>query len=434
MRRRGRRRARRRPAGSRSRTSRSGAGGRTPGRRARARAARTGSAPRRRRRWGSPGPAGSRRTRRSPRAAAGSGSRGTSGPAPRPAARRRRRTSGGERGWVFWSSRSTGTPSGTAPSQPSCQRYGSMSARSGRITAPGSRSGGRGWSWRRRCAAGPSSSTTWRRSTTACTACMPVRASGSTVGESRPGSRLDHLVQRAVRRVQHQVALVAGRDHALHHHPQVVGDGLLGGRQVGPHEQHRLRLEQLGHRAQAVLAQRLAARDQVDDRLGGVQPRRQLDRAVDRDDLHVDALAGEERRGGDAGRPWRRGCRRGRRRAAPATPRRRPASACSARSRAAAAPGPRSRASMSWLRPAIAASTAPSCGPDRDVVGAREQHLDVPLRAVRVQRAAGRLDLDAAVAGQPRGGLVHAALGRQGEAERPAHGLRRLASRSSTIR
>ena len=50
-------------------------------------------------------------------------------------------------------------------------------------------------------------------------------------------------------------------------------------------DQHRLRREQRAERAQAVRAQRVPARDEVDDRVGEPEPRRDLDRAGDVDEL-----------------------------------------------------------------------------------------------------------------------------------------------------
>ena len=74
-------------------------------------------------------------------------------------------------------------------------------------------------------------------------------------------------------------------------------------------------------------------------------------------------------------------------------------------------------------------------GPHRDVVGARQQQVDVEVVSVRVQRPARRLELDAGVGEQPHRRLGEAALRRQGEAQQPAAGHDRFrARRSSTSR
>ena len=73
--------------------------------------------------------------------------------------------------------------------------------------------------------------------------------------------------------------------------------------------------------------------------------------------------------------------------------------------------------------------------PDRDVVGAGEQQVEIEVVRVRVQRAARRLELDAGVAQEPRGGLRQPALRGQREAQEAARRHVRLrASRSSTRR
>ena len=73
--------------------------------------------------------------------------------------------------------------------------------------------------------------------------------------------------------------------------------------------------------------------------------------------------------------------------------------------------------------------------PHGDVVGAREQQVEIEVVGVRVQRAAGGLELDAGVAQQPRGRLREPALRRQREPQQAAaRHLRLRASRSSTSR
>ena len=74
-------------------------------------------------------------------------------------------------------------------------------------------------------------------------------------------------------------------------------------------------------------------------------------------------------------------------------------------------------------------------GPRRDVVGAREQHLDVPARAVRVERTAVDVDLDAGGPRQLERRGVQPPLRRQRQSEGARHGrlVERL-RRSSTSR
>src|SRR6185312_3116374 len=70
--------------------------------------------------------------------------------------------------------------------------------------------------------------------------------------------------------------------------------------------------------------------------------------------------------------------------------------------------------------------------PRGHVLGPGEEHLDVPLRALRVERAAVALELEAGAAHQVEHRVVQAALGRQRQAEAAAH--RRFVLRSSTSR
>ena len=73
--------------------------------------------------------------------------------------------------------------------------------------------------------------------------------------------------------------------------------------------------------------------------------------------------------------------------------------------------------------------------PHGDVVGAGEQQVEIEVVGVRVQRAPGRLELDAGVAQQPRRGLREPALRGQREPQQAAaRHLRLRASRSSTRR
>ena len=63
---------------------------------------------------------------------------------------------------------------------------------------------------------------------------------------------------------------------------------LLGG------DQHRLRGEERAQRAEPVRAQRVPARDEVDDRVGEPEPRCDLDRPCHVDELHEDVPLGEQ--------------------------------------------------------------------------------------------------------------------------------------------
>ena len=93
----------------------------------------------------------------------------------------------------------------------------------------------------------------------------------------------EHLRQALVARVEHDVALRARRQHRVDQQAQLLGQLALLRREVAARDQHGLRLEQGLELDEAVLAQRVAARDEVDDRVGGVQARRQLDRSAERD-------------------------------------------------------------------------------------------------------------------------------------------------------
>ena len=72
--------------------------------------------------------------------------------------------------------------------------------------------------------------------------------------------------------------------------------------------------------------------------------------------------------------------------------------------------------------------------PHRDVVGARQQQVEIEIVGVRVQRAAGRLELDARVAQQPGGRLGEPALGGQRQPQQAAAGHLRLRARRSSTR
>ena len=114
-------------------------------------------------------------------------------------------------------------------------------------------------------------------------------------------ARSHELADRGQRRlggVQHHVAVPARLDDGAQHRRERRGDLVVAG------DEHRFRLEQHAERAQAVRAQRVAGRDEVDDRVGEPEPRRDLDRAGDVDERHVDGqqLARQARIDGCDGR------------------------------------------------------------------------------------------------------------------------------------
>ena len=88
-----------------------------------------------------------------------------------------------------------------------------------------------------------------------------------------------------------------------------------------------------------------------------------------------------------------------------------------------------------WFWPGDAEVDVAGRRPHRDVVGARQQQVEIEVVGVRVQRPARRLELDAGVAQEPRRGLREPALGGQREPQQPRRRHARLrASRSSTRR
>ena len=102
-------------------------------------------------------------------------------------------------------------------------------------------------------------------------ASMPGRSSRTSAERPRRGRSASGSAWGA-RRAPSEAAPAAARQRSR----------LAGGR---PREQHGLRLEHGLQLDEPVLAQRLAARDEVDDRLGRAQPRGELDRAAERDEL-----------------------------------------------------------------------------------------------------------------------------------------------------
>ena len=247
--------------------------------------------------------------------------------------------------------------------------------------------------------------------TNAWTATIPGSASGSTLG-TRGATSAEIAASDALRRVQHHVAMPACLDDGAQHRREGRCDRVVAG-----HE-HRLRLEQHAQRAQAVRAQGVPGRDQVDDRGGEPQPRSNLDRARDVDERDVDRqqLSREpriDRRHSGAGELLERGDRRllGHRGLEPA----------------GAEP---ELQQLEDVRTALAHEVDPRDPAVDDAVlnvfrhvgGANEQHLDRRVAAREGQRAVARLlGPEAGVFEQVHGRVAQPALGRNGnpqEAER----------------
>ena len=148
-------------------------------------------------------------------------------------------------------------------------------------------------------------------------------------------------------------------------------------------------------RPQAVLAQRVAARDEVDDAVGRVQP---AERARPSRGSGRTRPRGRRRRGrrppcaGGRSRPARR---RAAETAAICRPPARPPRARSARTRAGTSSSTSAPDSTILVAACDGRVDGPVGGPRRDVVGPGEEHLDVPPGAVHVERAAVDVDLDA---------------------------------------
>ena len=185
----------------------------------------------------------------------------------------------------------------------------------GRVTGRSSRSAGRGCRTRPAALRRGSRPQTSSAPTTEWIAIMPVvrerddrrrferRAAGASSSASFVG-----------RGVHHQVLAAAGGDDRAEHRVDrgELGGALAIGGRVG--DEHRLRREDVADLAQAVHDERRAGRDEVDDGLGEPEPRRDLDRARDRDDLDRDAALRRRTAGPCSGAPSRRAGRRGPRR------------------------------------------------------------------------------------------------------------------------
>ena len=107
---------------------------------------------------------------------------------------------------------------------------------------------------------------------------------------ARAGDELADLLERGLRRVEHQVARLARLDDAarIGREPRA--------RSSAPRRRSSTASEAKSapERAEAVRAQRVPARDEVDDRVGEAEPRRDLDRAGDVDELDRDVRVRRE--------------------------------------------------------------------------------------------------------------------------------------------
>ena len=187
-------------------------------------------------------------------------------------------------------------------------------------------------------------------------------------------------------------------------------------REPSPRDEHRLGVEQVRDLSQAVLAQRLATRDEVDHGVGDAEAGRELDRAGQLDELALHAELGELEfdgapvRGRDT--PTRQvlhvvDVRVGRHRngeAAAAEPERQQLVELDARFEDHVASGD-AELDRAVSRPA------------RDVVCAREEQLEIEVEAVHVQRPPVRREPDAGVMQQLLGLLGEAPLRREREAD-----------------
>ncbi len=120
---------------------------------------------------------------------------------------------------------------------------------------------------------------------------MPGSASGSTVGARPPGTSVAISSTASDRCVQHQIARLARLDDAAQHRRELLR-GLV---RLLCRDEHRLRAEEHAERAQAVRSQRVATRDEVDDRVGEAETRGELHGARYVDEVGVHAVLGEQR-------------------------------------------------------------------------------------------------------------------------------------------
>ena len=128
--------------------------------------------------------------------------------------------------------------------------------------------------------------------TSACTATMPGSVSGRTLGAREPGTIAQIASSAAFGRVQHQVPRRARLDDAAQ---DSWPDCERGRRSVRPRDQGCLGREQHAERAEPVRPQCVAARDEVDDRIGQLEPRRYLDGTGDLHELDLDTVLAQSR-------------------------------------------------------------------------------------------------------------------------------------------
>ncbi len=145
--------------------------------------------------------------------------------------------------------------------------------------------------------------------TSACTATMPGSASGSDARRARAGDERADLLERALGRVQHEVAGLARLDDAAQHASRARARARR--RRACPMSTASDEKSAPSERRPFVL-QRAPARDEIDDRVGEPEARSDLDRARDLDQLDRDSALAQERPA--------TGCSRRRRRSASAAP------------------------------------------------------------------------------------------------------------------
>ena len=113
--------------------------------------------------------------------------------------------------------------------------------------------------------------------TSACSATIPSSASGTMLGDARAGHDPADLVQRGLGSVEHEVPRVARLDDAAQNGRDLARAVVA----AAPRDEHGLRGEERAERAEPVRPQRAPARDEIDDRVGEPEARRDLDGAGD---------------------------------------------------------------------------------------------------------------------------------------------------------
>ena len=120
---------------------------------------------------------------------------------------------------------------------------------------------------------------------------MPGSAQRQDARRARAGDDLADRLERALGRVQHQVAHRARLDDAAQDRREIASAAVV---RLRARDQHGLGREERAERAEPVRAQGVAARDEVDDRVGEPEARRDLDGAGDLDELDLDAVLGQQ--------------------------------------------------------------------------------------------------------------------------------------------